>query len=117
MYNLNDIFYEDEEYSARVEFCNEHGYTIVEIEPDESGKRRFQIQEIVLSETQKLNQELDDLREWFITIYDNQVKQYERSMRLGTVYDEKYGTIEKLDTLAAQKAARITEIRALLQNT
>lgn len=116
MYNLNDIFYDDEEYSTRVEFCNEHGYTIVEIEPDENGKRRFQIQKIIVSETQQLNQELADLQEWFITVYDNQVKQYERAIRLGTVYDEKYGTIEELDTLAAQKAARITEIRGLLDS-
>lgn len=45
MYNLNDVFYLDNEYSARAKFCNENDYVIKEIEPDEKG-RRFQIQEI-----------------------------------------------------------------------
>ena len=43
MYNLNDIFYEDADYTRRVDFCDENGYVIQEIEPDENG-RRFQIQ-------------------------------------------------------------------------
>lgn len=43
MYKLNDIFYDDEEYCARAEFCNNEGYVICEIEPDEKG-RRFTIQ-------------------------------------------------------------------------
>ena len=42
MYKVGDIFYEDEKYSARAKFCNENGYTIKVIEPDENG-RRFQI--------------------------------------------------------------------------
>ena len=115
MYKLSDIFYEDEEYAARADFCNNNGYMIVEIEPDEEGKRRFQIQEVVLTDTQKLKEELYTLEDWFKGIYDNQVKQYERALRLGAVYDEKYGTIEALDALAVQKAARITEIRELLK--
>lgn len=44
MYKINDIFYEDEEYSLRAEFCNENNLLIVEIEADDNG-RRFQIQE------------------------------------------------------------------------
>lgn len=43
MFNLNEIFYEDEDYKARAEFCNKNGLFILEIEPDENG-RRFQIQ-------------------------------------------------------------------------
>lgn len=44
-YKLNDIFYLDDEYSARAEWCNQGGiYHIDEIEPDEKG-RRFQIVE------------------------------------------------------------------------
>ena len=42
MYNVGDIFYDDAEYSARAQFCNENGYLIKEIEADEHG-RRFQI--------------------------------------------------------------------------
>lgn len=45
MYQVNDIFYFDNEYSARADWCNQNGKVIVEIEPDENG-RRFQIQEI-----------------------------------------------------------------------
>lgn len=44
-FKLNDIFYQDTNYSARAKFCNENGYVIKEIEPDNFG-RRFQIQEI-----------------------------------------------------------------------
>ena len=46
MYNVGDIFYNDEEYSKRAAFCNENNLKIVEIEEDEQGKGRFQIQEI-----------------------------------------------------------------------
>lgn len=44
MYKINDIFYMDEEYSSRVDFCNNNNFTIVEITPDVNG-RRFKIAE------------------------------------------------------------------------
>ena len=44
-YQIGEIFYLDDEYSARAQFCNENNLIIVEIEPDELG-RRFQIQEM-----------------------------------------------------------------------
>lgn len=59
MYNLNDIFYEDAEYSARANFCNENGYLIKEIEADEHG-RRFQICEPPEPTEEEI---LDELRE------------------------------------------------------
>lgn len=43
MYQIGDMFYLDDEYSARAEFCNNNGLVIVEIGRDEKG-RRFQIQ-------------------------------------------------------------------------
>ena len=60
MFNVNDIFYLDEQYAERAEFCNasseEHRLVIIEIEPDENG-RRFQIQEVPPpSEEEILNQ-------------------------------------------------------------
>lgn len=64
----------------------------------------------------KLNNELVDLENWF-TMYDNQIKQYQRCSRLNLSYDNKYGTIEELDEQAALKAARISEIRKLLSDT
>lgn len=44
-YNIGDIFTNDEEYSARAEFCNQNGLIIVEIEPKNS-ERQFQIMEV-----------------------------------------------------------------------
>lgn len=55
MYQVNDIFYFDNEYSARAEWCNQNGKVIVEIEPDENG-RRFQIQEIPAPTKEELEQ-------------------------------------------------------------
>ena len=51
--NINDIFYLDEHYSERAEYCNENNLMIVEIEPDENG-RRFQIQEVPKIEIDEL---------------------------------------------------------------
>ena len=71
MYELNDIFYNDKEYSQRAKWCNENGYVIKEIDADEEGKRRFQIQETPpLTEEQILNN-LRDRREAECFIYIN----------------------------------------------
>lgn len=45
-YNVNDIFTDNEEYSARAQWCNENGCCIKEIEPLEDGSRQFKICEI-----------------------------------------------------------------------
>lgn len=55
MYQVNDIFYFDNEYSARAKWCNQNGKVIVEIEPDENG-RRFQIQEIPVPTEEELKE-------------------------------------------------------------
>lgn len=56
MYNVGDIFYEDSQYAARAQFCNENNYRIIEIDPDQEGKARFQIQDLPeLTEEQILN--------------------------------------------------------------
>ena len=44
-YKINDVFTLDEEYTERVNFCNENGYYIEEIEPLEDGTRQFTIKE------------------------------------------------------------------------
>ena len=61
-----------------------------------------------------LQQELLQLEEWFMT-YDMQVLQYNRSVRLNTPYDDKYGTIEELDTQAALNSQRISELRKQIE--
>ena len=63
---------------------------------------------------QELNEqrrELAELEHWFSDVYDVQVKQYARCVRLGLSYDNKYGTIEELDEQAEQNAKRIAELR------
>ena len=63
MYKVNDIFYNDEEYFDRAMFCNStSNLHIVEIEPDDKGKR-YQIQEIPAPTEEEKIQELRDLRE------------------------------------------------------
>lgn len=54
MYNVGDIFYLDSGYSARANYCNQNELMIVEIEPDENG-RRFQIQSIPEPTQEELN--------------------------------------------------------------
>lgn len=56
MYKINDVFYGDNEYAERADFCNKNNLMIVEIEPDEKG-RRFQIQEIPAPTQKELNQQ------------------------------------------------------------
>lgn len=65
MYNVGDIFYEDSQYAARAQFCNENNYRIIEIDPDQEGRARFQIQkpeysqkELNMLEIQKIKEEL-----------------------------------------------------------
>lgn len=42
-YEVGLIFFDDEDYSNKAEWCNENGYYIEEIEKDEEGNRQFQI--------------------------------------------------------------------------
>ena len=70
MYNIGDIFYLDNEYSARAKFCNENGYVLKEIEPDEKG-RRFQIQDLPELTEEQILEELRYRRETECFIYIN----------------------------------------------
>jgi len=67
--------------------------------------------ERVITQKQLLNNELNDLYDWF-NEYDNQVKQYERCKRLGITFDK---DINLLDNEAREKQQRIAEIRNLLK--
>lgn len=64
---------------------------------------------------QELQNQLAELYAWFDE-YDNQIKQYERDVRLGTIapyyhIGEMLYAIEELDRIARAKAAEITSIR------
>ena len=54
MYNIGDIFYLDDEYTQRADFCNNNNLKIVEVDPDENG-RRFQIQSFILTKEEVLD--------------------------------------------------------------
>lgn len=64
---------------------------------------------------QELQDQLDELYAWFDE-YDNQIKQYERDVRLGRIgtyhIGEQEFTIESLDQIAIIKADLITNIRS-----
>jgi hypothetical protein len=70
MIKVNDIIRLDDEYPNFAEYCNQNGLMIVEIEPDELG-RRFEIQErpqpsnqdIILETITSLKQELEKYKE------------------------------------------------------
>lgn len=62
----------------------------------------------------RLEKELATLESWMTNVYDMQVKQYQRCVRLGIPYDCKNGSVTDLDFLAKEKAQRIKEIRQLL---
>lgn len=59
-YEINQIFYEDSEYSQRAEFCNKNGLAIEEIEPDNMG-RRFKIVKPFENEKQNRIEQLQNL--------------------------------------------------------
>lgn len=67
------------------------------------------------AQRQELQNQLAELYAWFDE-YDNQIKQYERDVRLGTIapyyhIGEMLYTIEELDGMARAKATEITSIR------
>ena len=51
--------------------------------------------------------EIAEIKDWFAW-YDNQVCQYQRSLRLGTAFDK---NIDELDAEAVKKQARIRELQ------
>lgn len=60
IYEINQIFYEDSEYSQRADFCNKNGLAIEEIEPDNIG-RRFKIVKPIENEKQNQIEQLQNL--------------------------------------------------------
>lgn len=69
--------------------------------------------QLVENDVPDYRKELMEIDAWF-RMYDNQVLQYNRCMRLGITYDAKYGTIAELDAMAQEKAQRKNEIKELL---
>jgi hypothetical protein len=57
-------------------------------------------------------EKLRTMLDWLSDVYDLQVKEYSRCVRLGIEYDNKYGTIEELDKKAEQYVEEIRKIKA-----
>ncbi len=106
MYKIGDIFYEDEHYGERAQFCNENGLVIVEIAPDEEGNRRFQIQAIPSpSAKEQAEQEIAELKR---ALADTDYKAIK--------YAEGLLTAEEYEQTKRQRAvwrARINELEAV----
>lgn len=89
MNDLNEIFYYDNTYSQKVEFCEKNNYRIKEIEPDAHG-RRFQIQNTPSQTEEQLIMILRHKREdicfsvinrgrlWYDSLNQNQLEELDR---------------------------------------
>lgn len=116
MYKVGDIFYIDEEYSTRADFCNQNNLRIVEIEADEIG-RRFKIIENIITEKNTLSNELNELLTWFDIFYAQHEQKYRRLHTLNKLTDDEkdpYNELINLYNEAEIKRSRIHEIEALL---
>lgn len=106
-YQENDIFYQDDEYSARAEYCNLSGlYHIEEIEADEKG-RRFQI---VKNPDNSVQNEIYDLKDWFNTYYTIHEQKYNRLIALNDESEDWQTLLTDLYKEAEIKRARIREL-------
>lgn len=74
MYKVGDIFYLDDKYAERAEFCNQNNLIIVEIEADGTG-RRFQIQEPSLKTQEEQTIELIIEKKQLLQKYKEDVEQ------------------------------------------
>lgn len=118
MFKIGEIFYLDEKYSERAKFCNNNNLMIVELEPDENG-RRFQIQTIPEPTQEDKNRtEYYNLLNWFDNQYTYKEQKYRRLMYINKADDDGVDASEKLALLyteAEEKRARIQQLEVLLK--
>lgn len=120
MYYKDGFYPEQSEENDRAEITDEYFAWLLEqqakgmeICPDEN--RYPIVREVVKTQYDNCVDELNELETWFSSVYDVQMQQYERCVRLGIEFTSKYGTVEELDAQAVEKAARIKELRALIE--
>ena len=115
---LNEII-KLKDYNLACDYANENNYTIKEIEKDLNGERQFKIVEIPApSETEKLQNEMNELKSWFNTYYTEHEQKYRRLNTLKQLTDEledPYNKLVELYQEAEIKRKRIQEIEVLLQ--
>lgn len=116
---LYDIAYEDKLKEA-FEFATANGFIMQEISRDKNNKRRFQIQEIPKpTEEVLISQEINELKDWFSSIYTYQEQKYRRLMTLDKKDDDGLSGEKKLYELyeeAEIKRARIQELEKISKN-
>ena len=115
MYQVGDIFTDDSEYFARTKWCNENEKTIIEIEPDEKG-RRFQIIDIPQPTAKQLAEiEINSLRNWFNGYYSEHEQKYRRLYTMKLYCDDGTHPYDKLTELyqtAEKNRKRIQELES-----
>lgn len=113
---LNQIFYIDK-YNEAYNLTTLNNWGIMEIEPDEKG-RRFQLVENKLTEKEILIDEMLALKNWLDTYYTQHEQKYRRLHTLGQKCDngaDPYNELVKLYEEAEQKRKRIQEIEGLIK--
>lgn len=98
-----------DEYSQAAKWCNETQQGIIV----DKGLYYAVEEKPEPTQREKDLSELRSLESWF-TWYDEQCSQYQRSLRLGTVFNK---NIAELDAMAVENASRITELRKILTGT
>ena len=112
-------FYYFDEYDKMAEWCNVNNFGIMEVEPDNIG-RRFKIFQI--PEKSKLSiysDELSKLKIWFETEYTKLEQKYRRLYTLKLYCDDGSYPYDKLIDLyndAEYKRDRIKELERLISN-
>ncbi len=78
-YDLEQYFYEDEDYPNKAKFCNNSGeYTIEEVGADTNGKMMYKFAKLTPYEPTKeevSRQEIFELTNWFDNYFDKQLTQ------------------------------------------
>ena len=112
---LNDIFNIDK-YAQAYEYVIQNSYTIKEIEKNLNGERQFKIVEIPApSETEKLQNEIYQLKNWFNTYYTEHEQKYRRLYSIRTYCDDGSDPYQQLMLLyqtAEKNRKRIQELES-----
>ena len=103
-YEIGQIIYLDDNYPEAVDWCDGNNATIIEIEPDENG-RRFQIVEkethIPTYEEQRIARE---------NAYQNEVDPI--TCNINRLRDENPVPEDEIAELIAERGAKVEEIKA-----
>lgn len=88
-YQIDEIFYEEDNYTDRANWCNKHNCYIERIENDEQGKARYQIKEMPIDENQVKRGRIENLKDNLRQTDYQAIKHSE-----GLITDEEYEPIK-----------------------